>query len=122
MYYPSYQGISNICQFTSAGNYTFAQPSSVNVANSSSNNLLFYDKGSGCSKGILPFKQGNYYGAIDFEDISGYQLNYRYWYDESGSSNFSSLCSSSNVAKSSLASLLDVLSEKLTILKGLLGQ
>lgn len=82
-YANGYQGISNICQFTSASNYTFTQPHAVRL----------YDRASSCYQGLLLFRQGSYYGAIDPEDVTaGGALNYRYWYDASGGSNFSSLC------------------------------
>ncbi|MBI2640367.1 MAG: fibronectin type III domain-containing protein, partial [Candidatus Sungbacteria bacterium] len=99
----SYQGISNICQFTSASNYTFNDEYSV----------LMFDKQSSCYRGILLFKQGNYYGGIDPEDISGNNLNYRYWYDASGGSNFSSLCSASAKKESDMAAILKSLSSVL---------
>ena len=79
-YTADYQGISNICQFTSAASYTFSQPAGVRL----------YEKASSYYHGILLFKQGSYYGAIDPEDITASgALNYRYWYDASGGSNFS---------------------------------
>ena len=81
-----YQGISNVCLFTSASNYTFTLPSQTN-------SVRLFEKSSACYHGLLPFKQGNYYGAIDPEDITASgTLTYRYWYDASGGSNFSGLC------------------------------
>ena len=81
-----YQGISNVCLFTSASNYTFTLPSQTN-------SVRVFEKSSACYHGLLPFKQGNYYGVIDPEDITASgTLTYRYWYDASGGSNFSSVC------------------------------
>ncbi len=78
-----YQGISDICQFTSAADYTFS---------SEPNAVMIGDKNSACYQGILLFRQGGLYGALEFEDIdSSGALHYNYWYDESGA-DFSSLC------------------------------
>ncbi|KKS95709.1 hypothetical protein A3B05_01680 [Candidatus Giovannonibacteria bacterium RIFCSPLOWO2_01_FULL_43_160] len=120
--YPSshgYQGITSICQFTSAANYIFSN---------AEDSIRIYDKSSPCYQGILLFKQNNLYGGIDPEDVdSSGALHYRYWYDESGGSNFSSVCATSyNTAPSrerlnQLASVLDAiksaLGELLKILK-----
>ena len=70
---------------------------------------------------MLLFKQNNLYGGIDPEDVdSSGALHYRYWYDESGGSDFSSLCATSrNAAPSS--DRLNQLASVLDGLKSLLG-
>lgn len=108
---PSYQGVTSICQFTSATNYTFS---------GAEGSVRIYDKSSPCYQGILLFRQNNLYGGIDPEDVDGSgSLHYRYWYDESGGSNFSSLCASSNYIpnRTNLANVLETLSNILKILK-----
>ncbi len=110
-----YQGISNICNFTDAANYTFTKhkeavrlydPSAL-IVNPTTNRI------SSCYQGILLFKQGDIYGAIDPENVdTESKLHYRYWYDESGGSNFSSLCASTqsvSAIKKELASVLESL-------------
>lgn len=112
----SYRGLSNVCQFTDPAQFTFTQLSGSGVR--------FYDKNAikniySCSTGIVVFKQDNRYGAIDFEQVDKENnLHYRYWLDQSGGTNFGSLCSSrADTAK--LASLLDSLKFLLQKLKGL---
>ena len=93
----SYNSISNICQFTNPADYTFTEHKEAvriydkdsKIVNPSSNTV------TACYRGILLFKQGNAYGAIDPEDIDiESKLHYSYWYDESGTGNFSNLCAS----------------------------
>ena len=115
----NYIGIKNICEFTDPAKYTFTDHTKP---------IRFYDKtasnsnapGAVCYKDILLFKQGGMYGGFDPElmDPDG-TLHYRYWYDESGGTNFASLCSSANT-QNATASLLDALKSALENLKGLL--
>lgn len=108
-----YQGITSICQFTSAANYTFS---------SAEDSVRIYDKSSPCYQGILLFKQNNLYGGIDLEDVdSSGALHYRYWYDESGGSNFSSVCATSYNAAPS-RDRLNQLASVLDAIKSLLGE
>lgn len=108
----NYVGISNICQFTNPANYTFSTHTDA---------VRMYDKGTyytvdkTCYEGILLFKQNGIYGAIDPEDVDLYDntLHYKYWYDESGGTNFGSLCSSAGNNTSNLASALNSLAETL---------
>ncbi len=112
----NYVGIKNICEFTDPAKYTFTPHTKP---------IRFYDKsasnqnvaGSSCYSNILLFKQGGFYGGFDPEtmDPDG-TLHYRYWYDESGGTNFASLCSSSNT-KNSTASLLTSLKSALESLR-----
>lgn len=112
----SYRGLSNICQFTSPSQFNFVKLTTAGVR--------FYDKtaikgANTCASNIMAFKQNNLYGAIDFEKIdSENNLSYRYWLDESGSTNFGTLCTAqANTNK--LASLLDNLKSVLENLKKL---
>ena len=113
-----YQGISDICQFTDPTKYTFSEHKEA---------IRLYDKNAvkstgyqllSCYQGILLFKEGNIYGAIDPEKIDFEGLHYRYWYDESGGSNFSSLCQQNNAATvNKMASALESLRSILENLK-----
>lgn len=115
----NYVGISNICQFTNPADYTFSEHKDA---------VRMYDKGTyytvnkTCYQGLLLFKQNNIYGAIDPEDVDLYDgtLHYKYWYDESGGTNFGNLCPSAGNGNNNLASTLITLSETLQKLKGLL--
>ena len=108
-----YQGVNNVCQFTNPVQLTFRALSS--------NGVRFYDKIASksrysCNYGVMIFKQNGLYGALDFDKVdSENNLQYHYWLDTSGGTNFGSLCpSQANVAKlnSLLANLKSVL-EKL---------
>lgn len=123
----SYTGIKNICDFTNANTYTFTEHKDP---------IRIYDKkalitantyqGSvvrSCYEGILLFKKDNIYGAIDPDSInSDGNFNYRYWYDESGGSDFSSLCSSTSTKQKELARLLELLREAILKLRDKVGQ
>ena len=111
----SYGGIANVCQFTNPNQSTFTLLSK--------NGVRFYDKTAfkgqyayACGNGVLLFKQNGLYGALDFDKIdSENNLQYHYWLDQSGGTNFGSLCpSQANIGKltSLLANLKSVL-EKL---------
>ena len=114
----NYIGIKNICEFTDPAKYTFTPHEKP---------IRFYDRsasnpnapGAVCYKDILLFKQGGMYGGFDPEtmDPDG-TLHYRYWYDESGGTNFASLCSSSS-APNATASLLESLKSTLEKLRSL---
>lgn len=111
----SYRGISNICQFT--------DPMKFNFIKLTTDGVRFYDKAaykssSPCNTGIMVFKQNNLYGAIDFESVDKENnLHYSYWIDQSGGTNFGSLCSAQSNA-SKMASLLDNLKSVLRQLQG----
>lgn len=77
-------GPRTICEFTDAANYTFSDKEEL---------VRFHEKTSSCYDGIVLFRQNGLYGGIEPEDItkSG-DLAYRYWYDASGGSDFSSWC------------------------------
>lgn len=99
-----YQGISNICDFTSADNHNFDLPYAV----------MFGDKNSDCYKGIMLFRQNALYGALEFVDVdSSKNLHYNYWYDESGGSDFSSLCETSSLKdiEVQVASIVDFINQ-----------
>ncbi len=93
-----YTGITNICEFTNAGNYAFTQHTDF---------VRLYDQDASivstalnivipCYQGILLWKHNNIYGALDPINVNDDgSLNYRYWYDQSGGTNFGALCSSS---------------------------
>lgn len=91
-----YSGITNICQFTNPSLYAFTTHNdyvrvydkTASEVQTSTNTVVY------CYQGILLFKHGAVYGAIDPEDVDyDNKLHYRYWYDESGGTNFSALCS-----------------------------
>lgn len=83
--YPGYEGLNNFCEFTSLKDYSFDI--------GSHNALLIGDKTSCCNQGILIFKQGGLYGAIDFLYTNEYgDLYYDYWFDTTGGANFNLLC------------------------------
>lgn len=84
--YGGYEGISNFCEFTSIENYSFK-------TDPNGRSIEFGDKDSCCNQGILIFKQGNLYGAIDFIYINeNGDLYYDYYYDTTGGANFNLLC------------------------------
>lgn len=106
-----YIGPTNICEFADPTKYTFTELKEA---------IRFYDKaastsGSGssvtyCYQGILLFKKDNIYGGIEPTDvISDHSLKYRYWYDESGGTNFASLCPTSGSPAAELALISDSL-------------
>lgn len=113
----TYRGLSNICQFTDPKQFSFTTLTS--------DGIRFYDKiaskgGYFCNNAIMAFKQADLYGAIDFEKVDKENnLHYKYWLDESGGTNFGSLCSTqANIAK--MASLLDNLKWVLQKLKAVI--
>lgn len=113
-----YDGINDICQFIDPAKYKFSGHKEA---------IRLYDKNAAKSTGyrlfscyqkILLFKEGNIYGAIDPEKIDAEGLHYRYWYDESGGSNFAGLCQQSNIATiNKLASVMESLRSVLENLK-----
>lgn len=114
----SYGGVSNICFFTGPNIFLFKTLPAEGVR--------FYDKkaskgGYSCNNGVMLFQQGGFYGGIDFVEIDQNQtLQYNYWYDQSGGTNFPSLCPySSQQSTNALASSLDSLREMLEKLKSL---
>lgn len=106
----SYSGISNICEF--------ANPDLIKFIPLTSAGIRFYDKtatggGYKCGNGIMTFRQGGVYGAIDFEDVdSENNLRYTYWIDQSGKGDFRGLCSPQSFfgkVKSILANIFHLL-------------
>ncbi len=77
-----YAGINEISDFTSAGTHVFSSPHS----------LRFGDTDSGCYSGVLLFLDDGIYGGFEPTHIDAtFCLHYRFWYDSSGGSDFSSL-------------------------------
>lgn len=85
----SYQGVQNIWEFTDASNHEWFTQHSITFAEETS---PYYTE-------ILLIHQGDLYGAIkpksihngDLNHPEDYVLEYDWWYDDSGSSDFSSL-------------------------------
>lgn len=87
-----FSGPKNICSFTDPNSYSFTiHPEAIR----------FYDTGASssgisCYQGIMLFKYNGIYGGIEPIDVDSLnQLSYRYWYDESGGTNFGLLCPAS---------------------------
>lgn len=101
-----YAGPSTICAFTDAANYTFSNEKET---------VRLHEKASSCYDGIFLFRQNGLYAGIEPEDITKKgDLTYRYWYDASGGSDFSSWClSGRGSAPQTLASVLDSLGDVL---------
>jgi len=116
-----YDGISDICQFTDPAKYKFStHKEAVRIYDKNASTSTGYQILS-CYQKILLFKEGNIYGAIDPEKIDFEGLHYRYWYDESGGSNFSGLCQQSKSATiNKMASALESMRSLLENLKKLL--
>ena len=115
----NYIGIKNICEFTDPAKYTFTDHTTpIRLYDKTDSNQV--SQGSSCYQNILLLKQGNIYAGFDPEKIDDDgTLHYRYWYDESGGTNFASLCASSNTP-STTASLLDSLRSALEELRSLI--
>lgn len=87
--YDSYQGVQHIWEFTDASNHEWFTQHSITFAEETS---PYYT-------GILLIHQGDLYGAIkpksihngDLNHPQDYVLEYDWWYDDSGGSDFSSL-------------------------------
>ncbi len=111
----NYWGVNNICQFTDPSQYTFTKLSGDGVR--------FYDRIAtenrySCNYGLLMFKQGGLYGAIDFDKVdSDNNLQYHYWLDQSGGTNFGNLSCATQANTSKLSSLLADLRSALEKLK-----
>lgn len=83
--YNGYKGIKNFCEFPGLAEYTFSDNNNRPIAIGS--------KDGCCNQGILVFKQGNFYVAMDFLYINEEgDLYYDYWYDTTGGTNFHLLC------------------------------
>lgn len=117
-----YSGISNICEFTEPTKYNFTNHK---------DSIRIYDKGAiayqtqySCYQKIMLFKLGNIYGAIEPVDVDyNSALHYNYWYDESGGTNFGTLCSTSKKQSDpQTASLLESLKSALKNLYEVLKQ
>ncbi|OGY63265.1 MAG: hypothetical protein A3J53_03380 [Candidatus Harrisonbacteria bacterium RIFCSPHIGHO2_02_FULL_40_20] len=117
-----YSGISNICEFTDPAKYNFtAHNGSVRIYDK---NAVAYQTQYSCYQKIMLFKLGNIYGAIEPIDVDyNSALHYNYWYDESGGTNFGTLCSSTQIKTNTrTASLLESLKSALKNLNALLNQ
>ena len=87
--YDSYEGVQHIWEFTNANDHEWFTQHAITFAEETS---PYYT-------GILLIKQGDLYGAIRPKSIcnensdhpSDYMLEYDWWYDDSGNSDFSSL-------------------------------
>ena len=87
--YDSYQGVQHIWEFTSASDHEWFTQHSI----------TFAEETSPYFTGILLIRQGDLYGAIkpkcihngDLNHPEDYVLEYDWWYDDSGDSDFSSL-------------------------------
>ncbi|MEK7481105.1 MAG: peptidoglycan-binding protein [Patescibacteria group bacterium] len=80
---PEAIGPTSICNFTDAAAYTFRSAELVR----------FHEKSSSCYEGLILFRQNGLYGGIEPEDVTKQgHLMYRYWYDASGGSDFSTVC------------------------------
>lgn len=100
---PEAVGPKTICDFKDAKDYTFSQADLIR----------FHEKASSCYEGVILFRQNGLYGGIEPEDVTKEgHLTYRYWYDASGGSDFSTVCLVGKQKKVSpaLASILHGLS------------
>lgn len=87
--YDSYQGVQYIWEFTSASDHEWFTQHCITFAEETSSHYT----------GILLVRQGDLYGAIKPKSIhdgdlmhpADYVLEYDWWYDDSGGSDFSSL-------------------------------
>ena len=87
--YDSYEGVQNIWEFTNASEHEWFTQHSI----------IFFEETSPYYTGILLIRLGDLYGAIkpksihngDLNHPEDYVLEYDWWYDDSGGSDFSSL-------------------------------
>lgn len=87
--YDSYQGVEHIWEFTNASDHKWFTQHCI----------IFAEETSPYYTGILLIQQGDLYGAIKPKSIHNgdlghseeYVLEYDWWYDDSGNSDFSSL-------------------------------
>jgi hypothetical protein len=88
--YNTHDGLRNIWDFKDASDYTFSSPPLGPVIVFGDTSLDSYQY-----LGIIPFSQDSLYGALEpvdlFEMDGTRYLTYNLWYDDSGSSDFTSL-------------------------------